>query len=706
MIDSNSDRDGDSDMMESMMSKFFRVSLLILIPGFLSIGLLPGIGDGPRAIPHLLPMPKNIELLDGRLGLDSSFSVCLTGHGDPRISAALSRMIQRLREKTGMSLSTPLATDAGSATLEIRCTGSGEQVQSMRTDESYMLEVNGHRARLVAPSPVGVLRGMETFLQLVDIDERSFYVPAVQIRDEPRFCWRGLLIDVSRHWEPVEVIKRNLDAMEAVKLNVFHWHLSDDQGFRMESKAFPKLHRVGSEGNFYTQSEVKDIIAYARDRGIRVIPEFDMPGHATAILAAYPELASAPGPYPIERFWGVFDPSLDPTSRRVYSFLNSFIGEIAAIFPDEYFHIGGDEVSGKQWNANSKIRAFKERHQLRDNAALQAYFNQRLQKILAKYGKKMIGWDEILHSDLPKSVMVQSWRGYSHLAGSARQGYSGVLSYGYYLDAMRPAAFHYSVDPLDKEVAALPDDAKSRILGGEACMWAEFVLPDNIESRIWPRTAAIAERLWSPPDINNVQDMYRRLEFIDKELDSIGLRHQSNQIGMLQRMVGGQSAGPLKILADLLTPTSLSVRRKIQRYSSSTPLNRMVDAVLPESEAARQLSDLVISALANPSGASEDFKSIRNLLSLWRANASSLLPVLKQSFLLEEIVPLSQMVVDLSDKGLDALTYIQTGQSPDNLWKAEAADLIERGGKPHAEMLIAILPPIKKLMEAASSNPQ
>ena len=219
------------------------------------------------------------------------------------------------------------------------------------------------------------------------------------------------MIDVGRHFIPLDVFKRNMDGMAAVKLNVFHWHLSENQGFRIESKKFPKLQEMGSDGLYYTQAEVRDLIAYARERGIRVVPEFDMPGHTTAWFVGYPELASGPGPYQIERQWGVFDPAMDPTEEETYKFLDKFIGEMAGLFPDQFFHIGGDEVNGKEWDANPKIQAFMRAHGLKDNDELQAYFNQRVQKIVAKHGKTMLGWDEILRPDLPKSIVIQSWRG-------------------------------------------------------------------------------------------------------------------------------------------------------------------------------------------------------------------------------------------------------------------------------------------------------
>jgi hexosaminidase len=690
-------------MIESMKVKSLYILALIL--AFLAESPARPLCAQSRPDLHLLPIPKSVALRDGRLAVDSSFSISLTGQKDPRISTAANRFLRRLQKKTGLPFSVSPISDARSAALEIHCNETGEQIQSAKADESYELGITPQGAHLAAQSPLGILRGLETLAQLVDLDDQSFFIPAILIRDEPRYRWRGILIDASRHWEPVEVIKRNLDAMATVKMNVLHWHLSDDQGFRVESRAFPKLHQLGSDGNYYAQSEVRDIVAYARDRGIRVIPEFDMPGHTTAILAAYPELASAPGPYQIERLWGVFPPCMDPSSKKVYAFLNTFIGEMADLFPDEYFHIGGDEVSGKQWDANPGIQAFKTRNKLKDNAALQAYFNRRLQKILARHGKKMIGWDEILHPDLPKTVMVQSWRGHSYLARSAHQGHTGILSHGYYLDAMRPASFLYAVDPMDKEVAALSDEEKTRILGAEACMWAEFVTPDNIESRIWPRTAAIAERLWSPPAINDVQDLYHRLEYASRELDSVGVRHQANPAEMLQRMAGDESRTQLQMLAQLLTPTSLSVRRKIQRYSSLMPLNRMVDAVLPESDAARRFAGLIDRTLGSQPGIPDALQPIRKQLAAWRDNAVAIRPTLEQSFLLKETIPVSETVADLCAKGLEALDHIETGVGPGEAWKEEAASLIARAEKPQAEMLIAIVAPVKKLLEIAAAIP-
>jgi hexosaminidase len=660
----------------------------------------------PDAGTSLMPLPEHWVRNAGKLPLDSAFDVRLAGYHDPRLLPAATRLLHRLQNKTGIPFAlVPLAgADAAPARLDIYCGGAAERIQSPRADESYTLEVTRENARLAAPTAIGILRGLETFLQLVELDDQSFFIPAIKIDDRPRFRWRGLLIDVSRHWIPPDIIRRNLDAMAAMKMNVFHWHLSDDQGFRVESKVFPKLHQKGSDGNYYTQNQVREIVAYANERGIRVVPEFDMPGHTTALLSAYPELASAPGPYSIERSWGVFDPCLDPSQKKLYSFLDSFIGEMAGLFPDEYFHIGGDEVNGKQWNANAKIRLFKARKHLKNNGDLQAYFNQRLGKILTKHGKRMIGWDEILHPALPKSIAIQSWRGLASLADGARRGYEGILSHDYYLDQMQPAAFHYATDPISKESANLSDEEKARILGGEACMWGEFITPDNIESRIWPRTAAIAERLWSPQAVQDIPDMYRRLDYANRELDLLGLMHRNKPIEMLQRMAGEQKLAPLKMLADLLKPVKLGTRQRTRKYHRDTPLNRMADAVLPESDAARKLSDLVDSALANTANSGDAVSKIRNLLSRWQDNRIQNKRILEQSFLLKEIDPISETVAQLSARGLQALDYLVSNQKPPDAWQKECAVLVEQSEKPQAELLIAIAPSIKKLVNAAKTG--
>jgi len=670
-----------------------------------SIIFFPFTGMSQQADLPLLPKPAKIELNEGKLTIDSGFSVTTTGSGAAHLEQAVSRFINRLEKRTGIPLAHEQMPEAETAVLEILCEGEGEQVQSVRADESYTLVVTHAQARLTAPSPVGIFRGLETFLQLIDIDEDSYFVPSLEIEDQPRFPWRGLLIDVSRHFQTAAMIKKNLDAMAAVKMNVLHWHLSDDQGFRVESKSFPKLHLLGSDGNYYSRSEVREIVAYAHDLGIRVVPEFDMPGHSTSWFAGYPELAAAAGPYSIERKWGVFEPCMDPSKEELYEFLDIFVGEMAELFPDEYFHIGGDEVKAAQWNSNEAIRDFKKRNNLADNRDLQNYFNQRLLVILTRHGKKMIGWDEILNPNLPNNIVVQSWRGQASLASSARQGYQGILSFGYYLDHMRPASFHYEMDPLGNEASDLSAEEKSRILGGEACMWAEFVDSENIESRIWPRAAAIAERLWSPAWVNDIQDLYRRLELTDRQFQLLGLRHRSLYLEKLQRMAGSTDIQPLLIFADLLKPPILSVRKRARTYYSYTPLNRLVDTLMPESKVAREFSNIVESFLVFPEYSAENSYELHKYLNQLLLNDSALQSILDQSYILKEIQPLADTVAELSGYATEALSYLESRQKPTENWQQRASVLLEKAEEPQAEIFIAVLPAMKKLIEAAMALP-
>jgi len=654
--------------------------------------------------PHVMPAPASLTPGDGKLRIDSKFRAVFAGYKEARLARALARFYDRLQEHTGIAFLQETAA-AGPAQLTIECAGPGERVQSVRADETYTLLITPTSARIAAPSPLGVLHAMETLLQLADLDAESFCFPAVTIQDRPRFPWRGLMIDACRHWEPLEVIKRNLDAMAAVKMNVLHWHLSEDQGFRIESKRFPKLQGLGSDGLYYTQNQIREIVAYARDRGIRVVPEFDMPGHTAAWFPGYPVLASAPGPYQIERKWGVFDPCMDPTREEVYVFLNSFLTEIAPLFPDEYWHIGGDEVNGRQWNSSSRIAAFKKRRGMKTNEDLQAYFNTRLIRLLARHGKKAIGWDEIMHPDLPKSAVVQSWRGQASLAQSAQKGYAGILSWGYYLDHLRPAAYHYQVDPAGQQAAALSAAQQALLLGGEACMWGEYITSENIDSRIWPRAAAIAERLWSPADVKDIDDMYRRLAWVSRELDLLGLNHNSGYPRMLQRMAGDSFPKALQVLGDILESVKQLGRGRLRAYTSLTPLNRMTDAVPPESNLAREFNRSVDLALTGQPGLQAQSPYLLLWLNRWRENHALLQPALQGSYLLRELDPVSENVAALASSGLEALDYLESGRKPPQDWSRDQAALLQRADRPEAELLIMILPGVRKLITAANQIP-
>jgi hexosaminidase len=650
----------------------------------------------------LMPVPAKIQLGAGRLAIDQLFTVALTGAKDARLDSGIPRFLDQLTRQTGMPLNKD-SVDSTKATLVIRCTNGGRKVQELGEDESYSLEVTPARATLTAPNPLGVLHGLQTFLQLVEPSPAGFAVPVLTIHDEPRFAWRGLLIDVCRHFMPLDVMKRNLDGMAALKLNVLHWHLSDDEGFRVESKKFPKLHEMGSEGQYYTQAEIREFVGYARERGIRIVPEFEMPGHSRSIVAGYPELASQPGPYPPGRV-ARDATALDVTQEKTYKFLDKLIGEMAGLFPDAYLHIGGDEVDDKPWNSNPKIQEFIHAHGMKDNRDLQAYFNKRLEKIVGKHGKIMMGWDEVLHPDLPKTVLVQSWRGQDSLAAAAKQGYRGLLSNGYYLDLMWPAARHYAVDPMSGAAAALTPDEAKRILGGEACMWAEYITPETIDSRIWPRLAAIAERFWSPQDVKDPKSMYQRLDEVSWHLGWLGLTHESNYVPMLRRLAGMEDIRSLRVLTDAVEPTKDYTRSEVypQPPVKSVPLNRLVDAARPESAVARRFAELVGNYIESGYKDSAAEAQIRAWLVKWQGNHPALKPLPERSFLLTEDQPLSEDLATLSAAGLRALDAIGKNQPLPEAWRTEQLAVVERSMKPRANLLIMVAPSIQKLIEAAS----
>jgi len=655
---------------------------------------------------RLMPWPASVNVLStAPLIIQTSFSVALRGN-DPHLRKAAEIFLHDLRRHTGsLPLDFSIVGSADQSQLLIDVDQPSEKVQKLGEDESYTLKVDSARAELHARTTLGSMRGLQTILQLVEMTPQGFAVPAVTIEDEPRFAWRGLMIDSGRHFMPLDVIKRNLDAMAAVKLNVFHWHLSENQGFRVESKKFPKLHEMGSDGLYYTQAEVREVIAYARDRGIRVVPEFDMPGHSTSWFVGYPELASAPGPYSIERKWGVFDPAMDPTKDSTYKFLDTFIGEMAALFPDQFFHIGGDEVNGKQWDANPKIQEFMRAHGLKSNADLQGYFVERVQKIVAKHGKTMEGWDEILRPNMPSSIVIQSWRGQKSLAEAAKQGYRGLLSSGYYLDLNYSTASHYVVDPMSGDAASLSDAEKEKVLGGEACMWSEYVSPENMDSRIWPRMAPIAERLWSPQNVTDLHSMYDRMAHVSDWLNAYGVNHNIEYVPMLQRMTGTDDVSALKVLVDVVEPVKAYAREGLatSEPTSLTPLNRVIDAARPESETAREFSEMVdafVSGAIKPGMEAQ----IRQRLMLWRDNDESFETIAKGSSIVQEVAPVSQNLATVAATGLKALDYLDRGQRAPQDWKTQQLALMQQAFQPKGQVILMVVPAVQKLIQASAGE--
>ena len=659
--------------------------------------VLPAANPAFAAVSALMPLPMKVEAAPGRLLIDASFTAAASP--DARLARALVRFVNRISRQTGIPMGMMPAVEDARPTLRVECAAAGADYPALGEDESYTLDISADGALVKAPTVAGALHGLETFAQSIVAGPDGFQAPAMHIEDRPRFPWRGLMMDVSRHWIPLEIVLRNLDAMAAVKLNVLHWHLSDDQGFRVESKRFPRLQELGSDGHYYTQDEIRRVVAYARDRGIRVVPEFDIPGHTTSWFPGYPELASAPGPYSIGRTWGVYDPAMDPTREETYQFLDSFLGEMVALFPDPYFHIGGDEVNGRQWNQSAAIQGFASEHKLADAKALQVYFNQRIQKLVAKYGKIMIGWDEVLQPDLPVESVIHVWRGQAALAEAATKGHRTILSWGYYLDHLRPASYHYGIDPLAGAAAQLTPEQAALVLGGEACMWGEYVSAETIDSRIWPRAAAIAERLWSARDVTDVNSMYDRMEAVSRTLEWTGVEHRANYLPMLDRLAAGQSSGPLRVLADACEGLGLGPRARAQKYTSLVPLNRLADAARPESESIRALEQAAARWVSNAPSRQQDERRLRQQFTRWAENDADFQALAEGNALLVELKPVSQDLAALGSMGLRLLDYLAGSQPAPAGWVGAQIQELARMQKPKAEVTLAAVRPVKALLD-------
>lgn len=676
-----------------------RIILIILFAIFSQYGFSQG--KLSKVYP-LMPWPQQLQKNNSSLKIQESLTLSIQGKDSKkRVYKASVKFLRRLANRTGVFIDEGFPVQKESATIQIHFdTVSNLTIQQ---DESYSLEIKNDAVSIHAKTDVGALRALETLLQLVSFNKSGYFFEGVTIKDYPRFVWRGLMIDVARHYQPIDVLKRNLDAMASVKLNVFHWHLTDDQGFRVESKVYPKLQELASDGLFYTQEQIKDVVRYASDLGIRVIPEFDVPGHASAILTAYPELGSKDNyKYAIERFAGVFNPTLDPTQEVTYTFLKNLFTEIAPLFPDEYFHIGGDENEGKHWDENESIQKFKKKHGLKTNHDLQTYFNIKLEKILKKLGKKLMGWDEILTPSTPTTAVIHSWRGKneglesSTLISAAKEGYQTVLSNGYYIDRMLSVEHHYSVDPIGD--AKLSKDELKRVLGGEATMWSELVTPLTIDSRIWPRTAAIAERFWSAKEVTDIDNMLYRLKDVNQKLEELGITHIKNRNVILRNISNHQNITALKTLSDICEPLKIYSRNAGgTEYKSYSPFTLFADACIVDAQDA-VLFNKAVNTFEKKNN-SKSLKVIKGMLEIWSRNHEILLPIV-ESPNVQPIVPLSQNLSKFSKLLLTTLTKKE-------LTQASLSDLeltLNELKKPYADVELAILVSLKKLIKFCKTN--
>ncbi len=755
--------------------------VLVLIVQFAFVRM--GFSDENTSELMLMPWPQEVEQGEGQLILSESIEVHFPNYHSERLQHNVNRLINQW-EQLGNKGSA--ASVGNKVQIQIRVNHKAPNHESiLQSDESYHLDINQKGVVLTASEPLGAMQGMQTLSQLMQVsDEGVATLPYISIDDRPRFKWRGVLLDSARHFIPLDVIKRQLDGMASAKMNVLHWHLTDDQGWRIESNLYPKLHQLGSDGLYYSQEEIRELVAYAYDLGIRVVPEVDMPGHASAIAAAYPEFISSPGPYEIERQWGIHKPTLNPVDEEVYQFIDGLLKELSGLFPDPYFHIGGDEVDPHQWNENKAIQTFIQRNELTDYKGMQAYFNQRVENILGVYDKKMIGWDEIFHPSLSKDIVIQSWRGHDSLNQVVREGRQGILSTGFYIDQPQPTDYHYRNDPnpevtptltdlksnehwqswsftmprlrgsavtghftlitdeqekargfidftgrsrkvlsnveiVGKEVRfsvdtwmgafspvismkgkeftgyglvanghysisgkqvggtdikgsklvdgvinpALSYEEQNRILGAEATLWGENVVADVMDLRLWPRTYAIAERLWSARGVDNVEWMYQRLGKVSVWSErAIGLQHNAQSRRGMQRLARSQDIEPLMILAEAVEQAQYyhrhHVRAKADNYHQASLLDNFVDTLPVENLTTRRLSQMIDTWLSDPTNTSNE-QAISSFFERWLSNETRLNKLLETNPKLAAIGPSVDSVAQVSALGLSLIKVIK-----------------------------------------------
>ncbi|TSE10572.1 family 20 glycosylhydrolase [Aquimarina algiphila] len=420
-------------------------------------------------------------------------------------------------------------------------------------DEEYHLSISENDIKIKAKTDRGLFYGMQTFMQLLplynhDVIQLPFKINAVDIEDKPRFSWRGMHLDVSRHFFSVDFIKKQLDVLSLFKINKFHWHLTDDQGWRIEIKKYPKLTTIGSKRKdvdgsyhqgYYTQEEIREVVRYAKDRFIDIVPEFDTPGHAIAILAAYPELSCDNKEYEVRNLWGIESSILCAGKEETYTFIENVIKELSFLFPYEYYHMGGDEVPKEQWKNSLTCQQLKKEKGLKDENEIQSYFMSRVEKILEKYNKKMIGWDEILEGGITPTTNIMSWQGEEGGIKAANEGHDVIMTPVEYTYLnfyqgdykVEPLAFGgyislektYNYDPIPKEIKI---DKRKHILGAQGNLWTEYASQEKtIEYLLYPRIIALAETTWTPKENKDFDNFLKRLNTIYNVLDHYNISH-------------------------------------------------------------------------------------------------------------------------------------------------------------------------------------
>ena len=628
--------------------------------------------------PPLMPLPRSVTMVEGTTPLTGRLDPHISGCGKAPLAAAENRLQADIERLTGV-----IDGFGASVPLIVTCRRAAAAIEPM-TGEGYRLTVDSGGIRIDADGPAGVLHAFATLRQLVTLKSGAPALLRATIDDAPRFAWRGIMLDVARHFITMPTIKRQIDAMERMKFNVLHLHLSDDQAFRVESRRYPKLAAANPDGGFYTQAQIRALVAYAAARGVLVVPEFDMPGHTAAIVRAYPELGIA-----AKSGLAAFPPTLtlDPASPATYRFVRGLVAEMTPLFPGKYFHIGGDEVSDTAWADDPGVKALMTRESLTTKAEVQGYFERRVIAVVQAAGKTPIGWEEITNAPVPRDVMVQAWQSSNATARATAAGHPTIVSAGYYLDLLMPAAFHYAIDPLDPSAAGftpaeatrirkmnpllgkvltdamvaeplppLTPDQQRLVMGAETPLWSELVTDEMVDQRLWPRAAALAERFWSPGVVRDVEDMYRRLAIVQDELTVEGLDDRANRTRMALRLSPGNVA-PVLTLLDAVGPIRNMAHdhRILAALAGKTvaqPLNALADAAPVDSLVAHAFND---KARRFAAGDRTVEPALRAQLTLWRDNDARFAAAAKGNVMLQPALPVSAELKALAEAGLKAL---------------------------------------------------
>jgi hexosaminidase len=541
----------------------------------------------------IIPEPVALKRNTGTFTLSNS-AVVSTPARQPEVARVAAYFNDKIKTSTGMSLRT---TEGGSSGIQLILNPTADQKLGK---EGYTLDVATQGITIKANTAAGLFYGVQTLLQLLPkeiesktaVSNAKWEVPAVSVVDYPRFPWRGIMLDVSRHFFPKEYIKNYIDQIARYKFNIFHWHLTDDNGWRIEIKSLPKLTEVGAwrvprtgtfgdneppkpgekptDGGFYTQEDIREIIQYAKDRYIQILPEVDVPGHSMAAIAAYPEISvtkdTATNVNPGSNFatWhgdGKFtmhiDNTLNPVDDNVYKFLDKVFTEIAALFPFEYIHIGGDECYKGFWERDPNVQAFMKKNNIKDGVELQSYFTKRLTKMIMDKKKKVIGWDEILEGGLAPGAAVMSWRGTKGGIEAAHQKRQVVMSPApmYYLDMGQGEP---SIEPPIYSVARLKDTYSHEvipqgvdsiyILGGQGNLWTEQIpTASQVEYMTYPRAFALSESLWSPKSKKNWEKFVSKVEDHFERFDNAQINYAPSMYDPVIKVKKGTNADDLSI---------------------------------------------------------------------------------------------------------------------------------------------------------------